>query len=281
MAETVPKACQEGVHPARFPADVKKVFRSRLGAGALATVGSVCAHVLIAEDNVMQAEVLRRYLEHDGHVTTFARDGYEAIDAARQGKPDLVVLDVMMPGVDGIGVCRVLRRESSVLILMLTARTQERDLLLGLEVGADDYMTKPYSARELTARVRTLLRRASRQGPDPEQVLTVGALSVCPGRREVRIRGDDVVCTPVEFEILAALAAAPGRVFTRQQLLERTTGFERYTTPRTIDVHVSNLRRKIERDPSRPAYLVTVFGVGYKLASEPEPASGAADGRGR
>jgi DNA-binding response OmpR family regulator len=225
----------------------------------------MCAHVLIAEDNAMQAEVLRRYLEHDGHVTTVVRDGYAAIDAARRGAPDLIVLDVMMPGLDGIGVCRTLRRESQVLVLMLTARTQERDLLLGLEVGADDYMSKPYSARELTARVRTLLRRAARHGVPDAGVLCVDALCVDLGRREVVMDGRPVECTVAEFEILSALAASPGRVYTRQQLLDRTSGFDRDTAQRTIDVHVRNVRRKIEPEPGRPTYLLTVFGVGYKL----------------
>lgn len=220
----------------------------------------------------MQAEVLRRYLEHDGHATTIARDGYAAIDAARRNRPDLVVLDVMMPGVDGIGVCRVLRKESSVLVLMLTARSQERDLLLGLEVGADDYMTKPYSARELTARVRTLLRRAQRaqEHAVDDEVIQVGELLVDQARRLVHVSGREVSCTPAEFEILAAMGSRPGRVFSRQQLLERTNGFDRDSTSRTIDVHVRNLRRKIEVDAAHPAYLLTVFGVGYKLAAGPD-----------
>jgi DNA-binding response OmpR family regulator len=213
----------------------------------------------------MQAEVLRRYLERDGHVITVVRDGYAAIDEARRRKPDLIVLDVMMPGVDGVQVCRVLRRESPVLVLMLTARTAERDLLLGLEVGADDYMTKPYSARELTARVRTLLRRASRPSIPGEVVLRAGGLLIDPGRRAVQVDGRDVDCTPAEFEILAALAGQPGRVFTRQQLLEYAGCQDRDTIQRTIDVHVRNLRRKIETDPGAPRYLLTVFGVGYKL----------------
>lgn len=212
----------------------------------------------------MQAQLVRRYLEHDGHTTLLARDGWAAVDAARRHRPDLIVLDVMMPGLDGMSVCRTLRRESSVLVLMLTARSAEADLLQGLEVGADDYMTKPYSARELTARVRTLLRRA-RPASEPDQVLTVGPLRVDVGRREVRLNDRTVPCTGAEFEILAALASRPGRVFTRLELLNRTNGADRESTTRTIDVHMRNLRKKIEPRPDRPAYLLTVIGVGYKL----------------
>jgi two-component system response regulator MtrA len=170
-----------------------------------------------------------------------------------------------MPGMNGLDVCRTLRRESEVLVLMLTARTQESDLLRALELGADDYMTKPYSVRELTARVRTLLRRSPRNaGPRPA-VLQVGALEIDIGRRLVIVNGRPVACTAVEFAILAAMAARPGQVFTREQLLEHTNGFHRFTTPRTIDVHMHNLRQKLEAEPDRPECLVTVFGVGYKL----------------
>jgi DNA-binding response OmpR family regulator len=229
-------------------------------------VGRVSAHVLVAEDNEMQAEVLRRYLEQDGHTVTVVRDGRAAIDEARSQAMDLVVLDVMMPKVDGHQVCRVLRRESDVLVLMLTARSTEEDLLRGLELGADDYLTKPYSPRELTARVRTLLRRAHRSTESDETLLQVGELVIDLDRREVRVEGRPVDCTPGEFDILTALATGPGRVLTRQQLLEYSSDVDRGATERTIDVHVRNLRKKIEADPSRPARLLTVFGVGYKLA---------------
>jgi DNA-binding response OmpR family regulator len=217
----------------------------------------------------MQAQLLRRYLEHDGHTTLLARDGWAAVDAARRHRPDLIVLDVMMPGLDGMTVCRTLRRESSVLVLMLTARSAEADLLQGLEVGADDYMTKPYSARELTARVRTLLRRA-RPVSEPDQVLTVGPVRVDVSRREVRLADRTVPCTGAEFESMAALASRPGRVFTRPELLNRTNGADRESTTRTIDVHVRNLRKKIEPRPDRPEYLLTVIGMGYKLREHPD-----------
>ncbi|GLY93841.1 response regulator transcription factor [Actinoplanes sp. NBRC 103695] len=225
----------------------------------------MCAHVLVAEDNVKQAEVLRRYLEADGHSTVVVHDGRSALEHARRQPPDLLVLDVMMPGLDGLNVCRILRQESDLLVLMLTARTEEEDLLLGLELGADDYLTKPYSPRELAARVRTLLRRAGRAPAGVTAVRHVGPLRVDPSRHEVIVDDRRIECTPGEFAILSAMAEQPGRIFTRAQLLEHTSGFQRDSTHRTIDVHVLNLRRKIEPDPRRPVHLVTVHGVGYKL----------------
>jgi two-component system, OmpR family, response regulator MtrA len=223
------------------------------------------AHILVAEDNEMQAEVIRRYLKQAGHSVTLVRDGRSAIDETRRQNPDLVVLDVMMPGADGHEVCRVLRRESDVLVLMLTARSTEDDLLKGLELGADDYLTKPYSPRELTARVRTLLRRLPRP-PDPQdELLRVGELVIDRGRRQIRIGDQAIDCTPGEFDILSALAVRPGLVLTRQQLLDHSSSSDRGATERTIDVHIRNLRKKIEDDPSRPARLLTVFGIGYKL----------------
>ena len=235
------------------------------------TVGRVSAHVLVAEDNELQAEVVRRYLEQAGHSVLTVRDGRAAIDEVRRRMPDLVVLDVMMPEFDGHEVCRVLRRESDVLVLMLTARSTEDDLLRGLDLGADDYLTKPYSPRELVARVRTLLRRAGRVAASADGVLRVGNLVIDPDRFEVQVAGRVVDCTPGEFGILTALAASPGRVFTRQQLLDHSSDVDRGATERTIDVHIRNLRKKIESDPSRPALLLTVFGVGYKIDG-PRPA---------
>jgi DNA-binding response OmpR family regulator len=179
----------------------------------------------------------------------------------------------MMPKLDGLEVCRALRRESDVLVLMLTARSTEDDLLKGLELGADDYLTKPYSPRELTARVRTLLRRR----PPEDDVLRVGDLVLDRGRRQVRIGDRSVDCTPGEFDLLRALAIRPGLVLSRQQLLDHTTGVERGATERTIDVHVRNLRKKIEADPGRPVRLLTVFGVGYKLGDS-RPSGGSAAG---
>lgn len=227
----------------------------------------MCAYVLVAEDDVKQAELVRRYLEREGHSVLVVHDGRAAIDEARGREPDLVVLDVMMPKADGLDVCRVIRAESDVPVLMLTARTTEDDLLIGLDLGADDYVTKPYSPRELMARVRTLLRRArrSRDAEVPEETLKVGDLLVDPARHLVSVAGSPVDCTPAEFRILETLAAQPERVFTRAQLLEEVHGFDRFITRRTIDVHMLNLRKKIESDPRRPTRILTVYGVGYKL----------------
>ncbi|MEV4639675.1 response regulator transcription factor [Actinoplanes sp. NPDC049548] len=230
----------------------------------------MCAHVLVAEDDRRQAEVLRRYLEAEGHEATVVHDGRSALEHVRRDPPDLLVLDVMMPQLDGLNVCRMLRRDSDLLILMLTARSTEDDLLLGLELGADDYLTKPYSPRELMARVRTLLRRAPKSSRPVSAVRRIGPLNVDPVRHEVSAAGEPVDCTPGEFAILAAMADHPGRVFTRAQLLEHTRGIDRSSTERTIDVHVMNLRRKIEADPRRPTMLLTVYGVGYKLTGGAE-----------
>ncbi|MFE3460040.1 response regulator transcription factor [Nocardiopsis aegyptia] len=236
--------------------------------------------MLVAEDDVNQADLIRRYLEHEGHRVCVVHDGRAAVAAHHRDRPDLVVLDVMMPVMSGLDACRALRAESDVAVLMLTARSTEEDLLTGLDLGADDYVTKPYSPRELMARVRTLLRRARRPAggaegagaaEDADPVLRAGALAVDPARRTVHLGGEPVACTRAEFQLLAALAAQPGRVFTRAQLLEHIHGISRFITERTIDVHVKNLRRKLEPNPRKPALLVTVYGVGYKL-------NGSADG---
>ncbi|MEV7627778.1 response regulator transcription factor [Actinoplanes sp. NPDC089786] len=224
----------------------------------------MCAYVLIAEDNERQAEALRQYLEADGHRAVVVHDGQSALDHALRSAPDLLVLDVMLPVMNGLQVCRRLREGSSVPVLMLTARTEEEDQLVGLELGADDYLTKPYSPRVLAARVRSLLRRAAAT-PDPGGIRHVGQLTVDPGRHEVTVAGRRIECTRAEFALIDAMSAQPERVFTRLQLLEVINGLDRTSTRRAIDVHVLNLRRKIEADPHRPELLVTVYGVGYKL----------------
>ncbi|MFF1720560.1 response regulator [Streptomyces sviceus] len=229
----------------------------------------MCAHVLVAEDDEMQAELIRRSLLAEGHTATVVHDGRAALDAARRVAPDLVVLDLMLPVIDGFGVCRVLRRDADIPVVMLTARSDEDDVLLGLELGADDYMTKPYSPRELMARIRTVLRRSGRGGVADRQenpVVRAAGLAVDPVRHQVRCDGAPVECTPAEFEILLAMVAEPERVFSRRQLLEVTRGTDRASTERAVDVHIMNLRRKIEADPRRPVRLLTVFGVGYKLS---------------
>ena len=226
------------------------------------------AHILVAEDDRKHAEILRRYLGSAGYRTTVAHDGPTALDRARRLRPDLLLLDVMMPGMDGLDLCEVLRRESSVPVLMLTARAGEDDVLLGLERGADDYLTKPYRPRELLARIQALLRRFERaQGPQSRDVLRLGPLAVDLPRREVTVGTRPVECTPDEFAILATMMRGPGRVFSRATLLQETSGYDRDSAERAIDTHISNLRRKIEPNPRRPQHLLTVYGVGYKLVA--------------
>jgi DNA-binding response OmpR family regulator len=238
------------------------------------------ARILVAEDDRKQADLICRYLEREGYSVAVVHDGRAAIEAARQRRPDLLVLDVMMPRVDGLDVCRVLRAESDVPIIMLTARSTEDDMLLGLDLGADDYLTKPYSPRELVARVRTVLRRTRKTGAGTTAAdgpHRVGDLEVDPVRHEVRLDGATVETTPAEFRILAALIAEPGRAFSRAQLLTEAFGFDHYALDRTVDVHVMNLRRKIEQKAAEPRYLLTVYGVGYKMAEDfPGPGGDAA-----
>jgi DNA-binding response OmpR family regulator len=224
------------------------------------------ARILVAEDDPKQANLVRIYLEREGHSVLLVGDGRAALDHCRARRPDLVVLDVMMPVVDGLDVCRVLRAESDLPILLLTARTTEDDILLGLDIGADDYLTKPYSPRELAARVRALLRRAGVVSAGGQAVLRVGQLEVDAGRFEVRIDGRPITLTAKEFGILEVLASEPGRAFTRAQIIDRAFGFDHYVLERTVDVHVMNLRRKIEIDAAEPRYVQTVFGRGYRLA---------------
>ena len=223
------------------------------------------ALILVAEDDENQAELVRRYLEQDHHRVLVVHDGRDALDVVRIHQPELVVLDLMLPGLGGLDVCRALRADSDVLVLMLTARSTEDDLLHGLGIGADDYMTKPFSPRELVARVRTLLRRRPAARPAP--LLKVGPIVVDPVRHEVTAHGERVECTPGEFGLLEVLASEVDRVFTREQLLERMHGIDSFFTTRTIDTHVKNLRRKIETDARAPEHLVTVYGIGYKLTA--------------
>jgi len=231
--------------------------------------GAVSARILVAEDDPKQSQLIRIYLEREGHSVLVVSDGRAALDQCRTRRPDLVVLDVMMPVVDGLDVCRILRSESTIPILLLTARTTEDDVLLGLDIGADDYLTKPYSPRELAARVRALLRRAGVVAAGTRSVLTVGDLEVDTGRFEVRVGGRQVPLTAKEFGILEVLAGEPGRVLTRAQIIDRAFGFDHYVLERTVDAHVMNLRRKIEDDPAEPRHVQTVYGRGYRLAEPP------------
>ena len=226
--------------------------------------------LLVADDDRKTVELVKLYLQRDGYQVITAYDGRSALDAAREQRPDLVVLDLMMPELDGLDVCRLLRAESKVPIIMLTARTTEADRIAGLDLGADDYVTKPFSPRELAARVRAVLRRVAEQEAEqgPQQ-LRLGRLVVDFRRHEAKVGAEPVALTPTEFKLLKVLATEPGRAFTRAQLVDQVLsgGYEGFE--RTIDVHVMNLRRKIEPDPSRPRYLLTVYGVGYKLDEGP------------
>jgi DNA-binding response OmpR family regulator len=228
----------------------------------------MCAFVLVAEDDVKQAELLRRYLRREAHSVLVVHDGREALDQAGLRQPDLLILDVMMPGLDGLDVVRSLRRDSDVPVLLVTARSTAEDKLAGFDLGADDYVTKPYDPRELMARVRSLLRRAGPAERRPALPLRVGALLLDQIRHTVRLHDRPIDCTPAEFRILEALMAEPGRVLSRRQLLNRAHGQDTFVTERTADAHLKNLRRKIEDDPRRPEYLHTVYGVGYKIAHD-------------
>ena len=224
--------------------------------------------ILLAEDDRKQVELVRRYLEHESHQVLAAHDGQQALDLLRRARPDLLVLDVMLPVVDGLEVCRTVRAESDLPILMLTARTEEDDMLVGLDLGADDYMTKPFSPRELVVRVRALLRRVRAADSRPVDRVRVGAVVVDVRAHELYCDDVRIDVTVGEFRLIAALAARPHGVLTRAQLLEELHGIDRYISVRTIDTHVLNLRKKIEPDPRSPTRLVTVYGVGYKLTDE-------------
>jgi len=222
--------------------------------------------ILLVDDEDAVQKLLAYPLERDGFRVVQARDGEEALARFAEERVDLVVLDLMLPKLDGLEVCKRLRASSSVPIIMLTARDDELDKVLGLELGADDYITKPFSIREFRSRVRALLRRAaipeSRGGGD---TIERDGLRIDLGRRDVELGGRPVQLTYVEFELLRTLAASPGRVFTREMLLQALWGGSEYREPRTIDVHVRHLREKLERDPSEPEYLLTVRGVGYRF----------------
>ncbi len=223
------------------------------------------ATVLVVDDEPIVREVVVRYLEREGYATLVADDGNEARALLEREAPDLVVLDVMLPGTDGLELCRWIRSRSELPVIMLTARGEEADRIVGLELGADDYVTKPFSPRELAARVRTVLRRA-RAGETPSERLSFGDLELDVGTRDVRKAGVEVRLTAKEFDLLWFLASHPRRVFGRDQLMSRVWGYEAALDTGTVTVHVRRLREKIEDDPSAPRHLQTVWGVGYRLA---------------
>ncbi len=223
--------------------------------------------ILVVEDEAKIARTLSLYLEQAGFSVTISPTGTDALPSFRREHPDLVILDLGLPGMDGLDVAREIRREGNRPIIMLTARSEEADKLVGLELGADDYITKPFSPREVVARVRTVLRRAQPAPLQPE-VITVGEVSLDPARRTVQVGDRALELTPSEFELLSAFARHPGQVFTRLQLLDLTQGEAYEGYERTIDQHIKNLRKKIEPDPSNPRYILTVHGVGYKFSTE-------------
>ena len=222
--------------------------------------------ILVVEDDRKTSEIIRLYLERDGHQVLSAYDGVEGLELALEEDPDLVVLDLLLPGMGGNEVCRAIRQESDVPIIMLTALSTETDKLEGLDIGADDYVTKPFSPRELAARVRVVLRRTTEDSLDigPQQ-LDYGPLKIDFPHHKVLVGDKDVHLTPTEFRILAVMVRESGRVFSRTQLVDRALGYDYDGMERTVDVHILNLRRKIEVDSNKPQYIKTVYGMGYKF----------------
>jgi DNA-binding response OmpR family regulator len=230
-------------------------------------LSTTAPRILLVDDELSVQKLLAYPLRKEGYDVIAALDGREALERLRDDNFDLVVLDVMLPRMDGFDVCRAIRSRSTVPIIMLTAKTEETDKVLGLELGADDYITKPFSVREFRSRVKAVLRRAALAQPEAlfEEPIEAGELSIDFEKRSVLVRGESARLTYVEFEILAALARAPGRVFSRTMLLERVWGDAAYRDPRTIDVHIRHLREKLEQEPKTPELILTVRGVGYRF----------------
>jgi DNA-binding response OmpR family regulator len=221
--------------------------------------------VLVMEDHDRTAQLIRMYFEREGYEVSVVADGRRGIDEARRLKPELAIIDLMMPVVEGLDVCRILRAESSLAMIVVTARNDEADTLLALDLGADDYVTKPFRPRELVARARAVLRRKGQSEPEPIEQLTFEGLEVDLRRHVVRVHGVEARLTPREFALLAAMAKEPGKVFSRLELVDRAFGFDYDALDRTVDTHIRNLRRKVELDPEAPAYIETVYGVGYRF----------------
>lgn len=224
--------------------------------------------ILVVDDEAPIAEAVAYNLRKEGHQPIVAADAEQALARFTDEQPGLVILDIMLPSASGFDVCRRIRRSSSVPVIMLTARAEETDRVVGLELGADDYVTKPFSMRELMARVKTILRRSAESSPSAMDVpVQAGPIQVNPGRHEVTVRGRQVTLTRKEFDLLHFLVSNPGRAFSRSVLLDRVWGADAYVGERTVDVHMRWLREKVEEDPSKPRYLQTVRGVGYKLVA--------------
>jgi DNA-binding response OmpR family regulator len=228
------------------------------------------ARILVVDDEKTIAKGIKFALEKENYEVSVAYDGAEALRIFQEEKPDLIVLDLMLPVIDGFDVCRRIRKKSDVPIIMLTARGEDIDKILGLELGADDYMTKPFNPRELVARVKAILRRSQMQAVDPANMQTIRLqdLQIDLFQHKVHVRGKDVDLTSKEFALLSLLASHPGRVFSREELLEHVWGYDYYGDARTVDVHIRHLREKIEPDPSAPQLILTVWGAGYKFREE-------------
>ncbi len=220
--------------------------------------------ILVVDDKANMRAMVRDYLAEENFKVVVAENGQQALYAARQEKPDLILLDIMMPQMDGYEFLRAYRKEQNTPVILVTARLEETDKVLGLELGADDYITKPFGMRELVARIRAVLRRVGHD-LSAEEILRVGDVYVNKGNHEVRVKDKSIELTPSEFDLLAFLISSPGRVYSRLDLLERLQGTTFEGVARTIDVHIRNLRTKIEEDPSHPRYIETVFGVGYRF----------------
>lgn len=224
--------------------------------------------ILVIDDEERLVSLVKAYLLQEGFQVVTASNGQEGLEVARQSRPDLIILDLMMPVMDGYQFMRLQLRERETPIILLTARVEDSDKVLGLELGADDYVTKPFSPRELVARVRAVLRRLAPAGSSTPPLLSLGDLSLDPAGHSVRLAGRPVDLTPSEFDLLAVLLANPGRAFSRLELLEKIQGNSYEGYERTIDAHIKNLRAKIEDDPRQPRYLETVYGMGYRLATQ-------------
>ncbi|HWR43449.1 response regulator transcription factor [Sporomusa sp.] len=221
--------------------------------------------VLLVDDDAKLVKLLKIYFEKDGFIAYTAADGIDALMAVREHKPDIMVLDLMMPGIDGWEVCRRLRKDNDIPIIMLTARDEESDRLVGLEIGADDYVTKPFSSKEVVARAKAILRRTNRSVLRKEAI-KIGGLTINMDSYQVSRDGEAVELTPTEFKIVELLATNPGKVYSRLQIAEQVHGYTFEGYERTIDAHIKNLRRKLEANPKEPVYIQTVYGMGYKLA---------------
>lgn len=226
--------------------------------------------ILVIDDEENILNLVEAYLRAEGNTVHLARDGAQGLAAFRRYHPELVILDVMLPIMDGLEVLQQIRRESDVYVLMLTARSEEMDRVIGLTVGADDYLTKPFSPRELVARVKAILRRGRAASADERQTLAFRHLHIDPQRYEVRRDGQLVELTTLEFRLLAVLATYAGMVLSREQLLEQVWGYDFYGEDRVVDVHIGHIRQKLEDDPANPQFILTVRGVGYKFADEPQ-----------